>query len=297
MSNKKIVPHLWFDTQAVEAADFYVSTFGEGSKVTNKYKLHNTPSGDVDTVSFNLLGIDFMAISAGPFFKFNPSISFIVGCETKEEVNRLWEKLSEGGKTLMPLDKYPFSERFGWIQDKFGLSWQLIFTHPEGDQRPRIVPALLFTNEVSGKADEAIRFYLSVFKDSKMGSKMTYGPDQKPEKEGNIMFADFQLFDTWMAAMDSSLDHKFNFGEAISFILNCDTQEEIDYYWEKLSFVPESEQCGWLKDKYGISWQIIPKILDEMLEKGSKEQAERVTQAFLKMKKFDIKKLKKAYTK
>jgi predicted 3-demethylubiquinone-9 3-methyltransferase (glyoxalase superfamily) len=95
--------------------------------------------------------------------------------------------------------------------------------------------------------------------------------------------------------MDSAYEHPFSFNEAISFIVYCNTQEEIDYYWSKLSAVPEAEQCGWLKDKYGFSWQIVPSDMDEMMSKGSKEQIARVTEAFLKMKKFDLESLRLAY--
>ncbi|MBI4225647.1 VOC family protein, partial [Candidatus Roizmanbacteria bacterium] len=96
-------------------------------------------------------------------------------------------------------------------------------------------------------------------------------------------------------AMDSAYEHKFSFNEAISFIVNCETQKEIDYFWNKLSAVPESEQCGWLKDKYGVSWQIVPKVMDEMMRKGKRNQIDRLTQAFLPMKKLNISNLKKAY--
>lgn len=150
---QKIIPHLWFDKEAKEAANFYVSIF-PNSKINSIKTLHNTPSGDADVVSFELNGQPFMAISAGPYFKFN---------------------------------------------------------------------------------------------------------------------------------------------EAISFMVNCEDQKEIDYYWEKLSAVPESEQCGWLKDKYGVSWQIAPEAMQKMMEKGTAEQIDRVTQAFLPMKKFNIEALEKAY--
>ena len=111
------------------------------------------------------------------------------------------------------------------------------------------------------------------------------------------MFADFKLLDLWFAAMDSALEHNFSFNEAISFVVACDTQKEIDYYWGKLSSVPQAEQCGWLKDKYGVSWQIVPTIMDEMMRSKDKKKRDRVTQAFLKMKKFDIAAVKKAYKK
>ena len=153
VSTQKIVPHLWFDREAKEAANFYCSVFPD-SNVTSTTTLHNTPSGDCDVVSFRLWGYAFMAISAGPLFKFNESISFMV---------------------------------------------------------------------------------------------------------------------------------------------NCDTQKEIDYYWEKLSAVPEAEQCGWLKDKYGLSWQIVPAVMDRMMKDKDEKKIARVTEAFLKMKKFDLAELRKAY--
>lgn len=236
-----------------------------------------------------------MAISAGPLFKFNPSISFIVSCATKEDVDALWAKLSEGGRTLMPLDSYPFSERYGWIQDKYGVPWQLILPGTEGDWRPSLVPSLMFVGKNCGKVEEAINFYTSMFKASKVGQMFRYGANQESDKEGTIMFADFMLENQWFAAMDSAREHDFTFNEAISFIVNCDTQEEIDYYWEKLSAVPEAEQCGWLKDRHGLSWQIVPTALDEMMRSGSPEQIAHITQAFLKMKKFEVSALKSAY--
>lgn len=297
---QKIVPHLWFDNEVKEATDFYVNLF-PNSKVTNTTTITGTPSGDCDIVSFELVCVPFMAINAGPYFKFNPAISFMVNFdpskdpEARERIDVIWEKLSEGGKVLMPLDKYPFSERYGWVQDKYGLSWQLIFTNPEGEERPPIIPALLFVNDMCGKAEEASDFYLSVFKDSKRGALVHYAANMEPNKEGHVMFTDFKLNGLWFAAMDGALKHEFAFNEAISFIVSCDTQEEIDYYWEKLSAVPEAEQCGWLKDKYGVSWQITPSIMDGMMASGDKEKIGRVTQAFLKMKKFDIKALEAAY--
>jgi predicted 3-demethylubiquinone-9 3-methyltransferase (glyoxalase superfamily) len=297
----KIIPHLWFDNQAREAAGFYVSAFGDGSAVNSVTTLHNTPSGDCDVVSFSLSGQPFMAISAGPLFKFNPSVSFIINFDPSrdsnavEKLNALWEMLSAGGKVLMPLDNYPFSERYGWVQDKFGLSWQLILSDPEGDERPFIVPSLMFAGDVCGKAEEAVNFYLSVFENTRPGITVRYSARQEPDKEGAIMYADFMIENQWLAAMDSARVHDFVFNEAISFMVHCDTQADIDFYWNKLSAVPEAEQCGWLKDKFGVSWQIVPRAMDEMMSRGTPEQIERVTQAFLQMKKFDIQKLEEAY--
>lgn len=304
---QKIIPHLWFDKEAKEAAEFYTSVF-PGSKVINATVLHDTPSGDCDIMTFELWGQRFMSISAGPLFKFNPSVNFMVNFDplffkdspdpekaAKEKLDEVWNKLSEGGMALMPLDKYPFSERFGWIQDKYGLSWQLILTNPAGEPRPAIIPSLMFIDENAGRAEEAIDFYLSVFKESKKGVVHKYGPNQAPDKEGTIMFADFMLEGRSFTAMDSAHAHKFKFNEAVSLMVYCQTQEEIDYYWEKLSAVPEAEQCGWLKDKYGLSWQIVPVAMDKMMADKDPARMKRVTEAFMKMKKFDLAELERAY--
>jgi predicted 3-demethylubiquinone-9 3-methyltransferase (glyoxalase superfamily) len=299
---QKITPHLWFDKEAKEAAGFYASIF-PNSKITNVTTIRNTPSGDCDVVSFELSGQPFMAISAGPFFKFNPSISFILNFDAskdsraRENLDAFWNKLSQGGTVLMELGKYPFSERYGWVQDKYGLSWQLILTNPEGGERPFITPFLMFVGAGAGKAEEASNFYLSVFQDSKRGVIARYPKGMEPDKEGTIMFTDFMLGNQWLAAMDSAHEHKFFFNEAISFIVNCDAQQEIDYYWEKLSAVSEAEQCGWLKDKYGLSWQIVPTILGKMISDPDPARSQGVVEVFLQMKKIDIEGLKKAYKK
>jgi predicted 3-demethylubiquinone-9 3-methyltransferase (glyoxalase superfamily) len=293
MSTQKITPHLWFDNEATEAAEFYTAVF-DNSRIRNVTTIYDTPSGDCDTVDFELCGQRFMSISAGPLFKFNPSVSFHVACRTKDEVDALWEKLIEGGTALMPLDSYPFSERYGWLQDKYGLSWQPIYVG-EQEMRQQITPFLMFVGDLCGKAEQAINFYASVFEDGRVDKILRYGSGEEPDKEGTVKYADFMLFDMKFAAMDSAHPHDFAFNEAISFMVHCETQEELDDYWEKLSAVPASEQCGWLKDKYGLSWQIVPRAMDEMMGSGDKEKIARITQAFLKMKKLDIAALEKAY--
>jgi len=300
-TNQNIVPHLWFDKEANEAADFYASIFPD-SRITDVITLQNTPSGDAELVSFELCGQKFMAINAGPFFTFNPSVSFMVNFDpsrekdASEKIKEVWNKLSEGGTVIMPFGQYPFSEKYGWIQDKFGLSWQLILTNPEGEERPAIIPSLMFVGDKSGKAEEAIQFYVSVFNNSKLGMIARYPQGMEPDKEGTIMFSEFCLENQWFTAMDSARDHKFDFNEAISFMLYCDTQEEIDEYWDNLSAVPESEQCGWMKDKYGLSWQIVPREMNDMMSsKSTPEQIACVSQATLKMKKLNLAELQNAY--
>ena len=297
---QKIVPHLWFDTQANEAAEFYCRVFPD-SKVLESIVLKDTPSGDTDLVTFSLRGFEFMAISAGPYFTINQSISFMLNFDPSQDdraaqnLQTVWDELVAGGTVLMPLQEYPFSKQYGWVQDKFGVSWQLILTDPAGEPRPFIVPSLMFAGDSTNKAEEAMNFYVSVFKDAKQGTVARYPQDTGPAQQGSLMFADFMLENQWFAAMDSGVEQTAPFSEAVSLLINCDTQDEIDYYWQKLSAVPESEQCGWLKDKFGVSWQVSSSAMSTMLRDGTPEQVARVTKAFLQMKKFDLAELEKAY--
>jgi predicted 3-demethylubiquinone-9 3-methyltransferase (glyoxalase superfamily) len=306
-TEQRIVPHLWYDREAREAAAFYASIFPD-SDITYVTTLPGTPSGDCDVVSFRLRGQPFMAISAGPHFTFNPSVSFMVNYDplhfdpspSREEdaranLDAAWARLSDGGTVLMPIGEYPFSKRYGWVQDRYGLSWHLILTDPQGEPRPPILPSLLFTGDNCGRAEEAMGLYLSEFRDCRQGRLFRYGADHPPDREGTVMFADFMLENTWFAAMDSAHGHGFTFNEAVSFMVNCDDQDGIDRYWNALSAVPEAEQCGWIKDRFGVSWQIVPKEMDDMMRNGTPEQIERLTRTVLPMKKLDLAALRAAY--
>ncbi len=288
-----IVPYLWYDKEAGEAGRLYTSTFPD-SKIVSSSILDNTPSGEVESLAVELFGQRFILFSAGPYFKFNPSISFLVACTSKEEVDAYWTTLIEGGEALMELGAYPFSPWYGWVQDRFGVSWQIM---DMGDIpfTQRITPTFMYVGEQCGKAEEAINLYVSIFANSKVGSIMRYTAEQAPEQEGHIAHAAFTIENYGFAAMDSGHAHDFAFNEAVSIMVQCDTQEEIDYFWGKLSARPEAEQCGWLKDKFGVSWQITPAILSKYLDDKDPEKVAKVTQAFLKMKKFDIAGLEEAY--
>ena len=156
-------------------------------------------TGSVMTVVFELEGQEFTAINAGPVYKINPSISFMVNCRTREKVDELWSKLSRDGKVMMELDKYPFSERYGWIEDKFGVSWQLILS----EESPIIVPSLLFTGDQKGKAEEAINFYMSIFRMSSVESVNHYEAGE-PGPEGMVKYASFTINGQKFVAMDSA---------------------------------------------------------------------------------------------
>jgi predicted 3-demethylubiquinone-9 3-methyltransferase (glyoxalase superfamily) len=279
----KITPNLWFDGNAQEAVDFYISAFPDGKILTKSNYPNSVDEGLADfqldlagkvlTIDFELGQQSFVAINAGPDFKLNPSISFMVNFDpsideqAQEHLDELWQKLRDGGQALMPLEEYPFSKRYGWIQDRYGLTWQLILTDPAGEPRPFILPSLLFTDINTNHAEEAINFYVSVFKDAKIGALNYYSEDIGPAKAGALQFGDFVLANQWFAAMDSAVRHDFVFNEAISLAVSCKDQAEIDTFWERLSSDPQFEQCGWCKDKFGLSWQIVPENMNELMEK------------------------------
>ena len=296
---KNITPFLWFDNQAEEAVNFYVSIF-DNSQVLGTVRYDkagalaaHVPEGAVMTMPFRIEGQTFTALNGGPIFKITPAISFFVYCETEEKIKRLWEKLSHNGTILMEFGEYPWSKQYGWVNDQYGVSWQLIV--PDGTIEQIIVPSLMFVGDVCGRAEEAINFYTSIFKNSSVKNIFRYGPDQKPDKEGTIMYGDFRLNGQLFTTMDSAHEHAFTFTEAISFVINCESQEEVDHFWYKLSADPKSEQCGWLKDKFGVSWQIVPLRLGQLLSDPNPAKSKRVMEAMLKMKKIDITELEKAY--
>src|SRR3989440_9376765 len=204
-----ITPHFWFDKEAKEAAEFYTSLLPD-SRVTNIITLHDTPSGDCDLVSFVLANQPFMAISAGPLFKFNPSASFHVKLKTKEEVDAIWEQLSFGGNVLMPLDAYPFSERYGWVEDKYGLSWQVIYTS-DNEIQQIITPVLMFVGRACGKTEEAVTFFTSIFSHARNVFLFRLGKGGEAGKTGNVKYAAFTLDGIEFCAMDSARDHAFTF--------------------------------------------------------------------------------------
>jgi predicted 3-demethylubiquinone-9 3-methyltransferase (glyoxalase superfamily) len=291
---QKITPFLWFDNQTEEAVNFYLTVFNNSKiKTATRYgeegaKATGMPENSVMTMAFQIEGQDFVAMNGGPVFQITPTISFFVNCETIQEIDRLWGKLSQNGTVMMELGNYPFAEKYGWIQDKYGVSWQLIL--PGRDQK--IVPCFMFTGDQHKKAEEAINFYTSIFSDSRIIQLERYGKEVGPE--GAVVHCKFILNGQEFVAMDSHENMGMNFNPAISMVVNCETQDEIDFYWEKLTEdgFEGAQQCGWLQDKFGVSWQIVPNVLGELFSDPAKSG--NVMQAMLQMKKLDIKMLQNA---
>jgi len=277
--NNEIAICLWFDNNASEAVAFYTQVF------ENALIHSSTPM----MTSFTLEGRRFMALNGGPKFSINSSISFFVHCDTEEEIENKWGLLTENGKTLMPLNQYPWSKKYGWCQDRFGVNWQLMMGEKTKD---KIFPSVLFVDTNNGKLSDAIEKYTSIFPKSSKVLLSTYEKGE-PDTEGNIKHAQFLLNNQLFAAMESSATFPFNLNEAISFVVTCDTQDEIDYYWQQLTANGGKEgRCGWLKDQYDVSWQIVPSILGKLMQDPLK--AGHMVNAFMGMEKLDIATLVKA---
>jgi hypothetical protein len=264
---------IWFDGKAKEAALFYQSVFQGDFKPLSENPL---------AVNYSIAGRRFMHLNGGPGFPINPSISFFIGSKSKEEINDLWEKLSNEGMILMALNTYPWSEWYGWCQDKYGVNWQLMMEH---ESAHKIMPHLMFVQKNNGKAKAAIDFYTSIFKPSSVIAVSRYEKGE-PDTEGNIKYSQFSLNNLPFGAMDSSAPHQFTFNEGVSFIIMVDTQEEIDYYWEKFSEAGHPGKCGWIKDQFGVSWQIIPSMLGKLM--NNPETAPKAMYAFMQMTKMII---------
>ena len=266
-----IHPCLTIKGKIADAADFYINTFGDGKIIQS----------NPIVIMMQLFGQKFMLLNDGPSTMPNPSISFMLSSETAEETEGYYHKLSKGGTTMMALDSYPWSPKYAWVQDQFGISWQL-YTGDKGGVEQRISPTFMFTHEQAGKAEEAIHYYTELFPDSSINGIMKYS-----EGEDNTNFvkhAQFKIKDYVMMAMDSSAEHGFGFVDAISLVVECDSQAEIDKYWNTLTANGGKEvACGWLVDKYGVSWQIVPAKLGEWLKDPAKFQ--RVMPVVMKMKK------------
>ena len=272
--NNNIFPCLWFDGKAKEAADFYCNIFGNSKVITD------TPM----VVQFEIEGKKLMGLNGGPMFTINPSISLFVTCQTNEEIDNIYNKLVEGGNAMMPLDKYPWSEKYAWVVDKFGMTWQLMLGNlPQGAQK--VVASFLFVGEQYGKAQDAMKHYTSIFPNSAIYHLETYKAGEE-QPEGNLKFGHFALNGEMFAAMDGAGNHNFQFNEGVSLMVECETQQEIDHYWSKLTEGGAESRCGWLKDQFGVSWQIVPKILGNLMKEPAK--AQRVMAEVMKMKKLDI---------
>lgn len=284
----------WMDGEAANAFAFYQTVFKNVKRLSSlNYSEANSghgglPAGSLMTLEFELEGLQILLLNGGPIFKTNPSISLHVTCETVAECDELFSKLADGGEVLMPLDKYPFSEKFGWVNDKFGVSWRVIV----GKASQKVTPTLMFQGGPDGTAEAAMKHYTSIFNNSKILAAHKFEEGEGPVNL--VKYAEFELNGELFMAFDSPISHAFNFTEGVSLIAYCKTQEEVDHFWSKLTEGGRPSQCGWLVDKIGVSWQITPTVILELMQSQDARGYDNVMKALLEMTKLDIKALEKA---
>lgn len=297
MTSRSIVPCLWLDHQAEDAAAFYVGTFPGGRTVaTSRYPESSDnpsgrPRGSVLTVEVELAGQRFTLLNGGPHFVLNPSISFFVEVGTAGEADRLYSVLAEGGSALMPIGSYPWSERYGWVKDRFGASWQVMAGRGRGGTA--IVPCLMFTGPQQGRAEEAMRAWTATFPGGRVEGVERYAAGEG--KPGMVKHGRFVLAGQELVAMDSHIDHGFTFSEALSLQVMCQDQAEVDRYWGALAEGGSHGPCGWLKDRFGVSWQVVPTAIAEWLNARDGAARDRAFAAMLQMEKLDIAALRRAF--
>lgn len=292
---QKIVPNIWFQESAAEAVDFYTSIFPDSHILRTDYyptegllDFQKPMAGKVITIDFVLAGLQFTAINDRVRFPVNPSISFMVHVnphtdpDALRQQRALWDALTDRGTVLMDLEEHEFSPLYGWVEDQYGVSWQLMSLGPDDEPRPAIVPALMFAGPAQGKARQAIDVYSSLFDNSEFHLVAEYSEATGPARQGDLLYADFTLDGQWFIANDSSEEQDWTFSEGLSLLVQCEDQAEIDRLWEVLSTDPELEQCGWCRDEFGVRWQIVPKnMADLMAQPGGFEK-------MLSMKKIQI---------
>ncbi|UYQ76137.1 VOC family protein [Glutamicibacter sp. JL.03c] len=272
---QKLTVNLWMQGTAEEAGEFYAAALPEAtSEIESRYPTEGLLdfqqpfAGKALTVSVRVRGTKITLINAGGEFTPNASISMILSFNSDERdvLDATWAALSESGNVLMPLDAYPFSTRYGWVSDKYGVSWQLMESTEPVQDAARVMPSLMFGGAAQNRAAEAIAYYSEVL-GAKLDSSFPYGQATEVATAESLMFAQFSLDDDLVAAMDSGVAQDFSFTPGVSLEWPCEGQEEIDRVWEALSAVPEAEACGWLTDKFGVSWQIVPSNMGELMER------------------------------
>lgn len=289
-----IAPCLWFDGDAVEAVALYTSVLPQ-TRVTSVIRYTEgmpLPAGQVMLVEFDVAGRRFQALNGGHAFRPNPSISFFVQLDDADEGRRIFESLADCGQILMPMDAYAWSRCYGWVQDRFGVSWQ-IFVRADALGAPGIVPCLLFSGQVHGRAGEAMQRYSGLFPDAHVDTIERYGPGEGPVE--TVKHGRFTLAGEPFVAMDSHMNHGFAFNEGISLSVLCAGQAEVDRLWDALTDGGEPGPCGWLKDRFGVSWQVVPEALVRRQGLGDDEANARMYGAMMTMSKLDVATLERAW--
>lgn len=262
------MPCFWYDSDSAGAAALYLQAFGTG---------HIVETTPISTI-WELYGRRLMGINGGPRYRPNGSLSLFVQRSAEEEVRGAFETLAQDGQVFMPLSPKEWSPLYGWVQDRYGVNWQIAQGRVDAADFT-LMPALTFFGAQAGRAKEAMELYTSIFSSSTVDELHT-------GEDGRIMFAAAHLGGQTVAFMDGPDSQDIPFSEGASLSVACETQVEIDYFWDRLVEGGRESRCGWLVDRFGVSWQIVPAVLGALM--SNPERAQRVVAAFLPMNKLDL---------
>lgn len=301
MGRQRITVNIWCDREAEAAGEFYAAVLpATTTQVSSRYPDAGLPdfqadfAGEALTVDVTVDGQRLVLINAGDEFRPNPTVSPALLFDTardpdaRQRLDAVWRRLVDGGEILLPLGDYPFSPHYGWVRDRYGVGWHLITTERSGVRQPMLSPALMFCGAAQNRAEAAVEFYTGLLPASQISSVLRYPEDVGPAKAGTVMFADFTLARQRFIAMDSVAERDYGFDPGMSLQIDCADQAEIDRLWQALSAVPESEQCGWCIDEFGLSWQVVPAAMEELIDSPG------AYEAMLEMTKIEIAALRAA---
>lgn len=293
----RITPCIWTGDHAEAAAALYTATLPDARvTATSRYPTDRDnpagkPRGAVITMELDVAGQRLTLLDGGPRFRPNPSVSFFVQVD-EADARRIFAALADGGRALMPLGAYPWSPCYGWVADRFGVSWQ-IMSGAGALARAVIEPALTFVGPVHGRAGEAIEAYSTMFPGGSIDHVERYTAAEGPA--GTVKHARFTVAGQPMIAMDGPGAHPFRFDEGVSFQLRCADQAELDQAWAALTAGGKPGPCGWLTDRFGVSWQVIPDRLGAWMSGADPAASGRAFAAMMTMSKLDLAALERAY--
>lgn len=277
---EKITPCIWFNGGAGDAGKLYCAAF-KSARITSQSPF---------VTGIEVAGQSFTLLDGGPQYKPNASISFYVGCESKDEFDQAWKALTASGRVVAAPSQTSWSERYGYVIDAYDVSWQL-GVQRAGDVQQKITPYLMFTGNEYGHAEEAMNLYATVFNASMPEGIIRYGDQDAPDTPGYVRHAELEFKNRRFMFADIASD-VVPFTEGVSLTIHCENQEEVDYYWYKLVEGGKESRCGWLKDRFGVSWQIVPTILTKLMSDPAK--AGKAAKAFMTMRKLDIEQIVQA---
>lgn len=281
-----LTPCFWCNGTLTEQARAYAALFPDA-------RINGLPAADWqprDGLIFVVLDLDGSPVAlldGGPAFAPTPALSLFVLRDTADAVRALWAALSDDGQILMPLGEYPWSPLYGWVRDRWGVTWQ-VAQGPLADTGQAVTPYLTFAGPAAGRARAALDLYMRAFPGASLDGIMDHD-GSGPDAAGTVMHAQLRLAGGALMLGDSAHGHDWGFGTGVSLMAECETQAEIDRLWDLLiADGGAPSRCGWLTDPHGLSWQVLPAWLGRTMASADADTAARIMAAFMPMSKLDL---------